>query len=115
AAMTLALQSVRTGIRMACGARIYGWPFAVLTPVRTVYGNALNSSAAVWAVVRYTWARLHGRPLAWMKTAHAYPASALLVDQRRPIGEILVGSGYLTPPLLDDALTSCPAGVRIGE
>src|SRR5438067_6946537 len=50
-----------------------------------------------------------------MKTAHAYPASALLVDQRRPIGEILVGSGYLTPPLLGDALASCPAGVRIGE
>ncbi|HKB47996.1 MAG TPA: hypothetical protein VKC57_09885, partial [Ktedonobacterales bacterium] len=112
---TLALQLLRTGVRMACGARIYGWGFAALAPARTIYGNALNSAAALAAVARYTWARLRGHPLEWLKTEHAYPTRAALLDQRRRIGEILVGSGYLSAPLLADALASCPAGVRIGE
>jgi len=115
AVVTFTLQCLRTGIRMACTARIYGWRFAALTPVRTVYGNALNSSAAVAAVARYTWAKVRRRRLPWLKTAHAYPERMALVDRRRRIGEILVGSGYLTPPLLGDALASCPAGVRLGE
>jgi adsorption protein B len=115
AAVTFALQCMRTGIRMGCSARIYGWPFAALVPLRTVYGNFLNSSAAVAAVARYAWAKLHRRPLSWLKTAHAYPARTVLVDRRRRIGEILVGAGYLTAPVLEDALASCPEGVRIGE
>ena len=44
----------------------------------------------------------------------ALPISSLLGARRR-IGEILVGSGYLTQPALDAALATRPAGRRIGE
>ena len=115
ATATLALQCIRTFIRMTCGARIYGWRFAALTPLRSVWGNALNSAAAGAAMARYTWAKLHRRPLRWLKTSHAYPTTSALLDQRRKIGEILIDSGYLTPTVLGVALATCPDGVRIGE
>jgi adsorption protein B len=112
---TLAMQSLRTAVRMACSARVYGWWFALLVPVRSVYGNALNSCASLAAVGRYAWARLQGRPLRWVKTAHAYPSRAALLDQRRRIGEILEGSGQVAAAALQQALASCPRGMRIGE
>ena len=111
----LALQCLRTAIRMACSARIYGWTFALFVPVRFVYANALNSCAAVCAICRYASAKLRRQPLRWLKTAHAFPNRAALLDQRRKIGEILVASGDLAGTLLRDALASCPADLRIGE
>jgi adsorption protein B len=112
---TLALQLLRTVVRMACSARVYGFWFALGVPIRAVYANALNSVAAMNALARYTIARVRGQPLTWLKTAHSYPTRATLLSSRRRIGEILVGSGYLTASALDAALASRPEGVRLGE
>ena len=78
---------------VCCVGRIYGFVFALGVPVRAVYANALNTAATVQAVARYTWARVRGQPLKWLKTEHAYPARAALLAQKRKLGEILVSSG----------------------
>lgn len=115
AMLTLVLLLVRTLVRMACTRRVYGWWFALGVPLRTVYANMLNSVASCRAVARYLAARLKREPLAWMKTEHAYPSRAALLSHKRKLGEILVGSRYLTEPVLRAALASCPASLRLGE
>jgi adsorption protein B len=114
-AATLSVQLLRTAIRMACCARIYGAVFALGVPLRAIYANALNSAAAARALAVYASARIQGKPLRWLKTAHAYPNRAALLEHRRKLGEILVGSGYLAPEALRAGLAACPDGVRIGE
>ena len=115
AAATLALQVLRIGIRMRCVARVYGLAFALGVPVRAVYANALNSAATLQAVARYGVARARGLPLKWVKTEHSYPSRAALLDHKRKLGEILVGSGYLGAPALAAALATQPRGVLLGE
>jgi adsorption protein B len=115
AILTLGLQTLRLAVRMACSARVYGVVFALGVPVRAVYANLLNSAATFQAVVRYSYARARGRPLKWVKTEHAYPSRAALLEHKRRLGEILVGSGYLTAAALKSALAGKPAGVRLGE
>jgi bacteriophage N4 adsorption protein B len=112
---TLALQIIRTGIRMLCVGRIYGWVFALGVPLRAVYANALNTAATVQAVARYTWARVRGQPLKWLKTEHAYPARAALLPQKRKLGEILVSAGSVPAAELATALAERIPGMRLGE
>jgi adsorption protein B len=112
---TASLLVFRTGIRMACVARIYGAVFALGVPVRTVWANALNSAATAQAVARFTTAWALGRPLKWLKTEHSYPSRAALLDQRRKLGDILVDLGYLRPQELQPALAAQPQGLRLGE
>jgi len=115
AAVTLALQVLRTGIRMACSWRIYGFTFALGVPVRTVYANLLNSAAAFQAVAQYTWARIRGERIKWLKTDHAYPTRAALLKHKRRLGDILVACGYLAADALTEALETMPEQVRLGE
>jgi adsorption protein B len=115
AAGTLALQILRLGVRMLCAGRIYGFIFALGVPVRAVYANALNTAATVQAMARYTYARVRGRPLKWLKTEHAYPARAALLAQKRKLGEILVSSGSVPAAELASALAERTPGVRLGE
>jgi len=112
---TLAFQIIRTGIRMLCVGRIYGLVFALGVPVRAVYANALNTAATVQAVARYTWARVSGQPLKWLKTEHAYPARAALLAQKRKLGEILVSTGAVPAMELASALAERMPGIRLGE
>jgi adsorption protein B len=112
---TLCLQALRTGVRMSCSARVYGIWFALGVPLRAIYANVLNSSATFQAVALYAIARISGRPLKWLKTDHAYPSRAALLPHKRKLGEILVGSGYLTAAELDQALASQSGAVRLGE
>jgi adsorption protein B len=112
---TLALQVLRTAVRMVCVARVYGVPFSLGVPVRAVYANALNTAATFRALSLYTIARVRRRPLRWLKTDHAYPARTALVGDRRRLGEILVGSGALSPSTLANALETRPASQRLGE
>jgi bacteriophage N4 adsorption protein B len=112
---TLALQALRTVVRMSCCARIYGVRFSLGVPLRTVCANALNSAATFQALGRFAVARALGRPLKWLKTDHAYPARAVLLGHKRRLGEILVAAGYLRAPALAAALQTIPAGVRIGR
>jgi hypothetical protein len=54
-------------------------------------------------------------PLVWLKTEHAYPSRNALVEHKRKLGEILVGSSYIDGSELEFALRTQPAGMRIGE
>jgi bacteriophage N4 adsorption protein B len=112
---TLAIAALRLLVRIACSARIYGLRFAMLAPLRAIYGNVLNSGATVQALARFAKARALGRPLLWLKTDHAFPTRATLLDQRKKLGEILVSSGYLTAAALNAALATKPADRRLGE
>jgi adsorption protein B len=112
---TLVLQLGRTLVRMGFTGRIYGGLFALLVPLRTLHANAINASATVRALFRYARARWRHEPLVWVKTSHSYPSRAALIEQRRKIGEILVGSGYVEAEQFEQALASQPGGRRIGE
>jgi adsorption protein B len=53
---------VQVAIRAAASSRIYGWRFAALSPVRTLWGNLVNLAATLAALRqsrRVTW---QGRP-----------------------------------------------------
>jgi bacteriophage N4 adsorption protein B len=115
AAATLCLQVLRLTVRCLCVSRIYGPFFALGVPFRAVYANALNTAASVQAVCRFTFARIRGRPLKWLKTEHAYPARAALLGHKRKLGEILVSSGYLPASALTSALSEQKSGMRLGE
>ena len=115
AAATLMVQMIRTLIRMAAVGRVYGFVFALGVPVRSVWGNMLNTAATLCAVNLDLRARARHEPLRWLKTEHAYPSRIALLNHRRKIGEILVGSGYLTEPGLKEALATRVPGRRIGE
>lgn len=112
---TLALQCLRMAVRMACCRRVYGIGFALGVPVRAVYANALNSAATFQALGRFATARALGRPLKWLKTAHAYPNRGVLLAHKRRLGEILVAAGHLTSSALAEALQTVPPALRLGE
>lgn len=112
---TFVLSGFQMGVRGLCARRIYGWRFAMGVPVRALLGNWLNCAATVRALVLYCDAKMHGRPLVWVKTEHAYPNPAALDIEIRPLGQILVGSQYVIQADVDEALASKAEGERIGE
>jgi adsorption protein B len=114
-AAVLLLQMTFLGIRMIAVSRIYGWRFALGVPLRVFLANYLNAVASWRAVSRYVAARRRRQPLVWVKTEHAYPSRNALLSHKRPLGEILVGSGYVSREVLDSAVASKPATIRIGE
>jgi len=67
-------------IQMGSSARIYGWGFAAATPLRIIWGNWIDFHAVVSAIRNYATARLSSRPLVWIKTEHAYPNRATLLN-----------------------------------
>jgi bacteriophage N4 adsorption protein B len=113
--MTAALAISQAAGRIVCTSRVFGWGFAMLAPARMLVGNVLNSMATCNAIGRYAKARLRGLPLVWVKTEHSYPSLSGLTAHRRPLGEILVGAGYLSEQQLAWALASKPHLVPIGE
>ena len=112
---TLAIQMVQSTVRMTCSARLYGPRFALAAPLRAVYGNWINT-AATWKAVRsYARARMRHEPLVWVKTEHAYPSRSALVEHKRKLGEILIGSGYAEESGVRQALENLQPGMRLGE
>ncbi len=109
------MQFLHIGLRAWCSAQVYGWKFASAVPLRVLWGNWINLRATASAIRRFSWARLRGQPLVWLKTEHAYPNRAALVEHRLKLGEILTGSGYVSNEDMEEALRTQPAGVRIGE
>ncbi len=112
---TLSLEAFHMGVGAWCSAQVYGWVFASAAPIRVLWGNVINFVATVMAIRQYAWARIRKQPLRWLKTEHAYPTRAALVEHWRKIGEILVGSSYVSETDLNEALATQPPGVRIGE
>ncbi len=112
---TLLIQIIQSSVRMACVGRLYGAVFALGVPLRSVCGNWINSVATIRAVSTYFRARIRHEPLVWLKTEHAYPSRSALVEHKRKLGEILVGSDYVSQADFSKALATQPAGLRIGE
>jgi adsorption protein B len=111
----LSIQAFQTTIRAVCSARIYGWRFACGVPIRVIAANVINCIATLRAICIYANARIHRRPLKWLKTEHAYPNRAALVTERRRLRDILTGSQWITPAQLEMALASRPQDGRLGE
>ena len=109
------LQLFHISIRACCSARIYGWGFALGVPVRAIWGNWINGFATVMAYYRYFSAVARGQPLVWLKTEHAYPNRAALIEHKQKLGEVLVGYQYINSEELESALAAKPAGVRLGD
>ncbi len=98
-----------------CTARVYGWGFALSSPVRIPVANLLNALAACAAAWRFGRAVVSGEALAWAKTDHCYPVTGALAYHSRRIGEILALQGVLRKGVLEEALSSKPVGRRAGE
>ncbi|HXA65912.1 MAG TPA: glycosyl transferase family protein [Bryobacteraceae bacterium] len=113
--ITLIMQIVQTSIRMVCTGRLYGILFALGVPLRALCANWINTIATLRAISGYLRARIRHEPLVWLKTEHAYPSRNALMEHKRKLGEILVGSAYLDQNDLSNALAVQPAGLRIGE
>jgi adsorption protein B len=111
----LSIQALQTTIRAGCTAKIYGWRFACGVPIRVLVANAINCAATLRAIWTYTIARIHRRPLCWVKTEHAYPNRGALLTERKRLRDILTGSQWITPAQLETALASRPPGRRLGE
>jgi adsorption protein B len=114
-AATLGIQIIQTAVRVSCCTRIYGFRFALAVPLRAVYGNWINTLATWKAVRSYIHARILHEPLVWVKTEHAYPSRSALVEHKRKLGEILIGSGYAEAVDIRRALENLPSGIRLGE
>jgi adsorption protein B len=114
-AATALLAAIHMGARAWASGRIYGWRFALGTPVRVPLANVLNTAASVSAAYRFARARVLGQPLKWVKTEHSYPSMAALSGHNRPLGEILVAEGAVPAAKVAEALKTCPVGRRLGE
>jgi adsorption protein B len=112
---TLGLQFFHIAIRACLCGRIYGARFALGVPVRVLWGTWINCFATVCAYYRFFGATLRGRPLVWLKTEHAYPSRAALMEHKRKLGEVLVGCQYISSQELESLLAFKPAGMRMGE
>lgn len=113
--LALLLQSVRLTLRAACVARLFSLSFALGVPLRCFHGNLVNCCASLGAMGRYLHARLHRRPLAWLKTEHAYPSRDALLLHRRELGEVLVASRYLTEDQLAQVRAEMPADTALAD
>jgi bacteriophage N4 adsorption protein B len=84
---TLFLNIWRTGVRMWCVSRIYGWAFASLVPdPSALWSNCINALATCSAVKRFLKAKIRHEPLVWLKTEHAYPNRGCPAGGKAPLG-----------------------------
>jgi adsorption protein B len=105
----------RLAYRMACVWRIYGFGLAATVPARVLIGNYINTVATFSALRRFWTAKLMGAPLVWLKTEHAYPTQAALGQRSARIGEVLVANGYASQAQVNQALSTKPDHMRLGE
>ena len=110
-----ALLAMRLLARAAASARVYGWAFAALSPVRILWGNWINFQATVLALAAWLRSRLSNQPLAWVKTAHVYPHRSGLASHKRRLGEILVSNGYCSREDVEAAAGTKAPGQLLGE
>ena len=63
----------------------------------------------------YVRASIRHEPLVWVKTEHAYPSRSALVEHKRKLGEILIGSGYAQESTFGERSKIYLRGIRLGE
>ena len=112
---TTLLSMAQIGVRMDCCARIYGWRFAALAPLRVLWANTINCAATTLALWQFLLAGAARRTLVWTKTEHVHLGHTADDTVRLRLGEVLVRIGCISMGDLDEALSSAPKGVRLGE
>jgi adsorption protein B len=114
-AATFSLQILSILFRSYCVTKVYGLLFALGVGLRVPWANWINCVATVRALRDFSRTKIHGEPLRWLKTEHAYPSLDALIEHKRRLGEVLVQSGYLSQASLDRALVTKPSDTRLGE
>jgi len=83
----------------------HGLKYAVLAPVRMVWGNYIGYLASMRAARRYLWHVITGNRITWDKTTHAYPSMAELGQgEGARLGEALIYWGAIDERALQRAL-----------
>ena len=95
---------LRIAQRMYFVNRIYGWHQALVSAPRMVAGTLVSFAATLRAVRIYSGHLISRVPIAWDKTAHEFPAGAVLAPDRRRLGDILATWEAITPVQLTTAL-----------
>jgi adsorption protein B len=111
----MAIAVLQMAVRMGTCARVYGWTFAWAAPLRLLWGNVVNSTATLKALVQYLQARRARRHLAWLKTDHVYPGPGRPERDRPRLGELLVRMRSVPMSAVEEALVSGRNGLRLGE
>jgi adsorption protein B len=109
--VNFALTLQRLSVRAYASARVYGWQFALLSPLRFLWSNVLNAGATLRALHSYLAAKRAGRRLAWTKTSHAYPPRGRLLALKRTLPEVLESLGVGSVRSFEEVLLRAPAGV----
>jgi adsorption protein B len=113
--VNMALLVVRLAVRQAASAQIYGPRFALLVPVRLLWGNVLNAAATLRALHTWGAAKWRGARLAWVKTSHDYPTLGSLQTHKRSLAEVLELLGAGPARAFEEALRGRPSGVAEGD
>lgn len=113
--ITFALQCFRIALRAICVARLFGLNFALAVPLRAFHANFINSCASFLAIWHFASARAEGRPLAWLKTDHAYPGREALAAHRRELSEVLVSSNFLSEERLSELQAEIPPHMDLAD
>ena len=106
---------IRQASRAACVRAIYGWRQALVSPVRSVWGNFINFASLVRALGLFGRAQLLHQSPRWLKTEHSYPSRQLLMGHKRRLGELIVEMRLLPRGRVEQALASLQPGERLGE
>jgi bacteriophage N4 adsorption protein B len=109
------LLAVRLAVRTAVSAQLYGWPFALLVPVRFFWGNFMNAGATFRACHSWMEAKIQGRTLAWAKTSHAYPTRGTLLPHKKTLPEVLEFLELGPASFFEEALLRCPETMPQGD
>ncbi len=113
--VTLLMQCWRLAVRAVCAGRIYGWRFALASPLRIFWANWINFAATAAALRGYLADRRRKAAPSWLKTEHRYPTRAAVAGRPPLLGELLAASGLISRAELAEALANKPARVRLGE
>lgn len=91
----------------------YGLRQGLLSILRLFWANLINFLANWRALIQVL---SHGDPrrVAWDKTSHDFPSVSVLNRALRPLGQILVEQGVITPEQLTQALENRTVGLRLG-
>jgi adsorption protein B len=81
----LGISLLQTAIRTQSTARIYGWGFASIVPLRVFWANLVNCAATARALIEYVAAWWDGAELTWKKTEHTYPVSPQWAPEPDPV------------------------------
>lgn len=107
--------AMQMAIRAHCCARVYGWRMAAGVPLRMLWANQVNALATLAALYQFVRARLHCRDLTWRKTDHVYPLHRGAGHGRPKLGDVLIRMRRLSKDEIEEAVSTIPAGLRLGE